>query len=155
MNYLFLTTLICILSSCIKEKQTVSYLKIINKTNHTISIAPYQHGAILTNNLKNIGPNSTLELERNLDRGITGVPVVFHHYFSNIDSLHINWDAQYDITHLLLATDSSSIKHYTITSPRNLFKYENYKEEITYDKKHARTWEVTYAFTEQDYLDAK
>ena len=109
--YSFLITLISILSSCIKEKQTVSYLKIINKTNHTISIEPYQHGAILANNIKNIVPNSTLELERNLNRGITGVPVVFHYYFSNIDSLHITWDAQYDITHLLLAADSSSIKH--------------------------------------------
>lgn len=153
--YLFLISLPCIFGSCIKEKQTLSYLKIINTTNHSISIVPFQYGAILTDNIKDINPNSILQLECNVTRGIAGIPVVFGYYFTNPDSLHVKWDAQYSITHLHLATDSSGVKHYTVTSPRNLFKQENYKEEITKDKKHNRIWEVTYAFTEQDYLDAK
>ncbi len=144
-----------ILSSCIKEKQTMSYLKLTNSTGHSIQMVPYKNGTVFTSNVKALSPNSTIELEHNFTRGINEEPVIFNTYVTEVDSIQVIWDSKDTITHLHLASDLSSTNHYPISSNRNLFKQGSYKTDITGDTKHSRTWEVVYTFTEQDYLDAK
>lgn len=140
--------------SCIKEKQTFSYLKPYNNTGHTITIIPYSNGVKNESQKKILSPDSVAELEYNFTRGITSVPIIFFNYIRNVDSIHVLFDNQYQITHLLVNA-SSSLKSYPLSSQRNFGNKNSYQDEKTVDKKLTRTWEVKYTFTQQDYLDAQ
>jgi len=150
---IFSCILVCF--SCITEKQTFSTQKLYNSTNHTIIIIPFFNGVEIGSKKKMLPPNSVIELEYRFTRGINNVPAIFFDYFKNVDSLHVMFDNQYQITHLLLSTFTSGLKNYASSSTRNLGNVYSYAKEKTEDKKNSRTWEVKYIFTNQDYLDAQ
>lgn len=150
--FLLLAAAFCF--SCMKERQTFSYQKIYNSTNHTIMIIPFSNGVEKEESKKLLGPNSVIELEYRMVRGINNTPSILFDYFRNVDSLHVIFDNQYQVTHLLLGTSTSTRRNYTLGSNRNLGNRDSYILEKKEDNKYSRTWELQYQVTEQDYLYA-
>mgnify|MGYP003617035450 CR=1 FL=1 len=142
-------------TSCIRDGNTSNNVNIENNTNHIIKLIPYKNGVVDSLKIKAIPNYSSIQIERNNQRGKTEVPVVFWDYFKNLDSIVIIWDNTYSVTHMLSDTFFSAKKYIQFDEIRNIGLNSSYTNTSSNESKIGITWHVNYTFTEQDYLDAK
>lgn len=155
-QFLVLLSINFILSSCVKEKQTFTDLKIKNSTAHSVEIIPYRHGDIYSEVIINIREYSDTMIKKNyFHRGISNIPLFFPEYLNDTDSAKVIFDNQFSITHYFKQTSMVSEKYYEKLSNRNLSNLDSYNSFIESESKNTRHWISIYTFTEQDYLDAK
>lgn len=120
-----------------------------NPTPHFIKIFPFHDGNIILNGVLEVNPNSILVLDTISVPADGDTEPVFHGLFNGFDSVQVHFDNQKLITHLLLPGYTSGNNHYTPDSPRN-FNNPNCATIVKPDW----VWQITYTFTEQDFIDA-
>ncbi len=120
-----------------------------NLTIHSIKITPFKNGNIFAKGVLELDPNTTIVVDTISVPADRDTPPESQGFFNGFDSVQVYFDNQKLITHLLLPDATSGNKYYTRTSPRN-FNNPQCSSII----KPEWVWEITYTFTEQDYLDA-
>lgn len=120
-----------------------------NPTLHSVKITPFKNGNMVAERMLDLKPNSLLVIDTISGPANRDTPPKFYPFFDGFDSVQVYFDNQKLITHLLLPDVTSGNKYYTPTSPRN-FNNPQCSSII----KPEWVWEITYTFTEQDYLDA-
>jgi hypothetical protein len=120
-----------------------------NSTLHSIKITPFKNGNMVVERMLDLKPTSLLVIDTISGPANRDTPPKFYPFFDGFDSVQVYFDNQKLITHLLLPGATSGNKYYTTASPRNF----NNPQCATIVKPEW-VWEITYTFTEQDYLDA-
>jgi len=143
------------LVSCTKESMTGYKTFLKNNTDHMIVIKPYHFGSVAMDKIITLPPSDSLQIAEGSERGIVTGVVFSSEYFIGMDSLVVNFDNLYNITHYFILNPALNTKYYEFTSNRNLGNGISYAIKIEDVSKYSRHNTYTYTFTEQDYLDAK
>lgn len=154
MNKFIFTIVLFFLISCGKEEVTFSSLNIYNETKYKITIIPYFNGVIKSNNIINLSPFENKELESLTQKGLSDRPIIFYDHLKLVDSFIVKYDDTIYKIHNGLDSFILNKKVYNLQSNRNLFS-NSYSTRKTENTKTRRKWEISYSFTEQDYIDAK
>lgn len=154
-QYATIIFFVFIFSSCIKEKSTYSSTIAVNTTNHYILVTPYMNGAVSNKDSFSLKPNTSKTVYQNSYKGI-GNGTTYGYDIPYTDSVIVIFDNKYTIVHYnhILPTTVNT-KSYLFSSIRNLYNDSSYIRELITESSNTKSWEFTYTFTEQDYLDAK
>ena len=153
MKYALITGLLFFIS-CKKDSVTLSDTVFTNTTAHTIRVSGYTGGVVNAESAFTLNANESKIVFSLNNRGV-GNGLCFGEYYRFVDSIAVEFDGTFRMSHYKTGVVGNSIKKYDFSSSRNLFNENNYSRVIIKDVKYRREWNFTYRFTEQDYLDAK
>lgn len=149
-NYLIILLSLLSIVACRDKPSRAQAWAFKNLTSHSITIIPFNNGNIFTKGILELDPNSTLVVDTISVPAYRDTPPISQGFFNGMDSVQVYFDNQSHITHLLSIGYISGNNNYTPDSPRN---FNNPKCATIIRPEWI--WEITYIFTEQDYLDAK
>lgn len=144
-----------LMSSCIKDYMSHTYVKMKNNTVHKIELKPYIGGEIDLNKAFTLNPNSEKIIESQSEWGKVKIPFAFGEYFVYIDSVVVVWNDEYKVVYLGddYLTDSKKINYNDSLS--NFFLLNSYEEVLVENHKEYSIWDLNFHFTESDYEYAK
>jgi hypothetical protein len=156
MTRLLLLVIVCVLSGCTKEDTTLSYAKLYNNSGVKIEVTLFSSGMPLNEYLVRLAPNDSIEVSTNeyMGKGKSNDPGFNNAYFSISDSVIVTFNDSFTITHYRDTPLVTAAKYYLPSHSRCLLNIKNWAHSSE-ETKHVATSRYQYAFTEQDYLDAK
>lgn len=140
-----------LINSCIVDGHSNIRTKLVNPTNHTIQIIPYNNGNEVLSGIVTIYPQKTTEVA--IWRGIGKVnPQNYGYELQYCDSVKLLFENQSKIIYLNSGINNQNGIVYS--SVRNLINSKNYTKVIEFENAHSITGYFSYTFTEEDYIDA-
>ena len=140
--------------SCTKEETTLSNSFAKNNTNHTIKVQPFYNGIVNTTMTFELQGKESKKIYYNNTRG-KNIGLTYGGINQPMDSFIVTFDNLYSIVHYKPPLIGNNPKRYLYNSKRNLYNDTSYVTVLENKTKYSNSWEFTYTFTEQDYLDAK
>lgn len=140
--------------SCRYEESTFTKTFIANNSSHSLKLIPYYQGMSSNVDVKDVAPNSTLEILNNNNRG-KGTGYSYAIYLIPFDSLYVVYDNTDSCVYYRENSNGINSKAIKYDSIRSIYNVSNYVRKITQEDKRSISNEYTFTFTEQDYLDAK
>lgn len=143
-----------ILSSCNKDRITISSSLVVNQSGHAITVNAYREGVIQPQLSATLNTGETREIYRDLEKGSSqgaGYPV----FAPFADSIVVTFDNTYSIAHYKISPIGNRPKFYPFTSARNLYNGLAWSKTQSQDENDRKKFEFRFTFTETDYNDAK
>ncbi len=153
MKYFLLIIIYVLLSCGIKEKQSTTKLFLVNNSSSNVEIIPIKNSIFQNEEVIHLEPKEKVMISNDYVRGLTEIPIYFPEFLES-DSIFVVFNSGDTMLHIKYENIPSR-KFYTLQSERNLYNTESYSNQLVEDSKYWHRWEVTYYFTEQDYMDAK
>lgn len=156
MKKLLLALFVISFSSCIKDYKSSTATYLHNETEHTIEIAPYKDGLVVSGDAKIIQPNERQRVYDDSPYGRSLAPC-WGRLIQPYDSVVVTFDASRRTVHLSFrdTTRLASSGYLRFVDSKNITNEDSYKEIITESNKNYLVGYYEYTFTEADYEFAK
>ncbi|MCX6166559.1 MAG: hypothetical protein NT021_01045 [Sphingobacteriales bacterium] len=147
--------LVFVLIACTDLEYTRCYTYMQNDSSHHISVKSYFMGSLTPFLSFDLLPNEKKEVLSRQSRGL-GSGESYALMATGEDSILVIFDNVDTIIHYRRPELVNPNKKYILfESPRNLYNSANYVKKTINKTAYHATYSYSYAFTEQDYLDAK
>ena len=137
------------------EPYTTYNATLNNSTSVSIKILPYKSGLLVTEKADSIIKDGTLNIGAGIDRGMVNHGGFNSDLLSNMDSIIIIYDDNYQAIHYNNNPEIKSIKSILSENNRNIFNYLNYDYSFSDKSRYIRNALYNFTFTEADYEYAK
>lgn len=125
-----------------------------NQSRHKVTITYYENGNINPEFNQLLNVNETKVVLVDSDTG-KGRGFTYDTSIAEFDSAVVVFDNSRRVVHYGYNKTGPNPNAITFFDPRNIFNLDSYSERIVLETEKREEREVTYTFTEQDYIDAE
>jgi len=158
MKYIIILALAVVLAACKGESSYSTNNFICNRSNHLVKISYYKGGIIINDlTIDSISISSCNLVYESNGFGKGNAPNYLNNTI-NLDSAIVLFENNIYAVHYGYNTIGSNAKAIAFGNPRNIFGGSakgGWETSVVSETKNHIETELKYAFTEQDYLDAK